>query len=79
MDTVTAAQATHRPEGNPKMDDSANPAEVALQRARDHRADMARWLALVLMTDEIALQDDALQERLIDLQDKIEAQMRAAT
>jgi hypothetical protein len=40
---------------------------------------MARWLALeLLMTDEIALQDDALQERLILLQDKIEAKMRAA-
>jgi hypothetical protein len=53
--------------------------EKSLQAGRDHRADMARWLALeLLMTDEIALQDDALQERLILLQDKIEAKMRVA-
>jgi hypothetical protein len=53
--------------------------EMSLQAGRDHRDDMARWLALeLLMTDEIALQDDTLQERLIVLQDKIEAKMRAA-
>lgn len=53
--------------------------EMSLQAGRDHRDDMARWLALeVLMTDEIALQDDVLQERLILLQDTIEAKMRAA-
>jgi hypothetical protein len=53
--------------------------EMSLQAGRDHRDDMARWLALeLLMTDEIALQDDTLQERLIALQDKIEAKMRAA-
>jgi hypothetical protein len=40
---------------------------------------MARWLALeLLMTDEMALADDVLQEHLILLQDKIEAKLRAA-
>jgi hypothetical protein len=59
------------------MDEHANLTELALRRARDHRDDMARWLALeVLMTDEIALKDDVLQERLIGLQEKIEAKMR---
>jgi hypothetical protein len=53
--------------------------EKSLQAGRDHRDDMARWLALeLLMTDEIALQDNALQERLLLLQDKIEAKIRAA-
>jgi hypothetical protein len=53
--------------------------EMSLQAGRDHRDDMARWLALeLLMTDAIALQDNVLQERLIVLQDKIEAKMRAA-
>lgn len=53
--------------------------EMSLQAGRDHRDDMARWLALeLLMTDEIALQDDTLQDRLIALQDKIEAKIRAA-
>ena len=52
--------------------------ELSLQRARDRRDDMARWLALeVLMTDEMALEDDVLQEHLIGLQDRIEAKMRA--
>lgn len=53
--------------------------EMSLQAGRDHRADMARWLALeLLMTDEMALQDDVLQEQLILLQDKVEAKLRAA-
>ena len=53
--------------------------ELSLQAGRDHRDDMARWLALeLLMTDAIALQDHVLQERLIMLQDKIEAKLRAA-
>jgi hypothetical protein len=53
--------------------------EMSLQAGRDHRDDMPRWLALeLLMTDAIALQDNVLQERLIVLQDKIEAKMRAA-
>jgi hypothetical protein len=53
--------------------------ELSLRNAREHRDDMARWLALeVLMNDEIALEDAALQEHLILLQDKIEAKVRAA-
>ena len=53
--------------------------ERSLQAGREHREDMARWLALeLLMTDEMALEDDALQEHLIMLQDKIEAKIRAA-
>jgi hypothetical protein len=53
--------------------------ETSLRAGRDHRVDMARWLALeLLMTDEIALEDDALQERLILLQGKIEDKIRAA-
>lgn len=56
-----------------------NLTELSLQHARNHRNDMARWLALeVLMTDEMALEDDVLQEHLIGLQDRIEAKMRAA-
>jgi len=38
---------------------------------------MVLWLALqVMMTDDVALADDALQERLIILQDRIENMMR---
>jgi hypothetical protein len=55
------------------------PLERSLRVGRDHRQDMARWLALELLTtDEMALEDDVLQDRLIMLQDKIEAKMRAA-
>jgi hypothetical protein len=51
---------------------------MALGNARDHREDMVLWLALqVMMTDDVALADDALQERLIILQDRIENMMRA--
>lgn len=32
------------------MDDSVNMTELALRQARDHRDDMARWLALRLAT-----------------------------
>jgi hypothetical protein len=51
--------------------------EVALGNARQYRDDMVLWLALqVLMTDDVALADDALQDRLIILQDRIENMMR---
>jgi hypothetical protein len=51
--------------------------EMALGNAREHRDDMVLWLALqVMMTDDVALADDALQERLIVLQDRIENMMR---
>jgi hypothetical protein len=53
--------------------------ERSLQAGRDHREDMARWLALELLaTDEMALEDGVLQEYLLLLQNKIEAKMRAA-
>ena len=58
----------------------ANPGdlELALGNARQQREDMVLWLALqVMMTDDVALADDALQERLIILQDRIEDMMRA--
>ena len=51
--------------------------EMALGNAREQREDMVLWLALqVMMTDDVALADDALQERLIVLQDRIENVMR---
>ena len=51
--------------------------EMALGNARQYRDDMVLWLALqVMMTDDVALADDALQERLIILQDRIENMMR---
>jgi hypothetical protein len=52
--------------------------EMALGNARDHREDMVLWLALqVMMTDDVAQADDALQDRLLILQDRIENMMRA--
>ena len=51
--------------------------EMALGNARQQREDMVLWLALqVMMTDDVALADDALQDRLIILQDRIENMMR---
>jgi hypothetical protein len=53
--------------------------EVSLRNAREHREDMARWLAVeVLLNDPAALEDDVLEERLYALQDKIEEKLRAA-
>ncbi len=53
--------------------------EVSLRNAREHRDDMARWLAAeVLLNDPTALEDDVLEERLYALQDKIEEKLRAA-
>ena len=51
--------------------------EMALGNARDQREDMVLWLALqVMMTDDVALADDAFQDRLCVLQDRIENMMR---
>ena len=59
------------------MDDGAvtDPVmELALRHAREQRDEMVLWLALqVLMSDDVALADDALQERLIVLQDRVSA------
>jgi hypothetical protein len=55
-------------------------AELAVQAGRDHRHEMARWLALeVLLTDEIAGQDDLLIERLSVLQERVENDLRTKT
>ena len=52
--------------------------DLALQHAREHREEVTLWLAVqVLMTDDVALADDGLQDRLIVLQDRIENMMRA--
>jgi hypothetical protein len=51
--------------------------EMALGNARDQREDMILWLALqVMMTDDVALADEALVDRLCVLQDRIENVMR---
>lgn len=53
--------------------------EHSLRNAREHRDDMARWLALeVLLNDPVALDDAVLEDRLYLLQDKIEAKLRTA-
>jgi hypothetical protein len=53
--------------------------EQSLRNAREHRDDMARWLAVeVLLNDPVALDDPALEEHLYVLQDKIEEKLRAA-
>lgn len=55
-------------------------AEQAVQAGRQHRDDIARWLALeVLLTDEIANQDTLLLERLSLLQERVEEDLRAKT
>jgi len=54
--------------------------ELSLQQAREHRDDMARWLALeVLLNDPEALGDTVLEERLYVLQGRIEEKIRAAS
>ena len=53
--------------------------ERSLMNAREHRDDMARWLAVeVLLNDPTALDDEVLEEHLYALQDKIEEKLRAA-
>lgn len=64
---------------NSGMNDNAT-AEQAVRAGREHRAEMARWLALeVLMTDEVAGQDEVLVERLSVLQERVEEDLRAKT
>ena len=51
--------------------------ELCLRHAREQRDEITLWLAVqVLMSDDVALADDALQDRLIILQDRIENIMR---
>jgi hypothetical protein len=53
--------------------------ELSLKNAREHRDDMARWLAVeVLLNDPGALADPILEDRLYALQDRIEQKLRAA-
>ena len=64
------------------MDDAtvtrAGLVEASLRNARENREEMARWLAVeVLLADPVALEDGELAERLIALQDRIEALARA--
>ncbi len=62
------------------MDEQSWTADQAIQAGREYRAEMARWLALeVLLTDEIAAQDDLLMERLSLLQEQVEQDLRAKT
>jgi hypothetical protein len=51
--------------------------EMALGNAREHREDMVLWLALqVMMTDDVALADEVLVNRLCVMQDRIENVIR---
>jgi hypothetical protein len=51
--------------------------ETSLANLREHRDDVARWLAIeVLLSDEPALEDDVLVDALCRLQDRLEAQTR---
>ena len=59
-----------------KVDDPV--LELCLQDAREQRDEITLWLAVqVLMTDDVAMADEALQDRLCVLQDRIENHMRA--
>ena len=52
--------------------------ELCLKHAREQRDEITLWLAVqVLMSDDVALADDELQDRLCVLQDRIENHMRA--
>ncbi len=51
--------------------------EASLSNLREHRDTAARWLAVeVLLSDEAALEDDDLANRLHVFQDRLEAQTR---
>jgi hypothetical protein len=51
--------------------------EASFSNLRDHRDDAARWLAIeVLLSDEAALEDGNLVNRLHRLQDRLETQAR---
>jgi hypothetical protein len=51
--------------------------EVSLRNLREDRDNMARWLAAeVLLSDPVALEDKELAERLLALQERLEALTR---
>jgi hypothetical protein len=55
-------------------------ADRAVRAMREHREDMARWLALeVLMSDELVEQDKVLWDRLSVLQEMMEERLREIT
>jgi hypothetical protein len=53
---------------------------ASLDCLREHRDEMALWLALeVLQLDPVALQDDELLNRLGSCQERLEERLRAKT
>jgi len=58
--------------------DEAEIVEQVVRAGRECRDEMARWLALeVLLNDEVAGRDEALAERLLVLQERVEEGLRA--
>jgi hypothetical protein len=56
------------------------PVERSIDLLREHRDEMALWLALeVLQLDPVALADDELQHRLGLCQERLEERLRART
>jgi hypothetical protein len=52
-------------------------ADASFQNARENRDDTARWLAVeVLLANPAVLEDDELADRLLALQDRLEAVAR---
>jgi hypothetical protein len=52
--------------------------ELSIRHLREHRDEMALWLALeVLQLDPLALGDEELQNRLIACQERLEETLRA--
>jgi len=53
-------------------------AEASINLLREHRDEMARWLAIeVLALDPVALEDTVLADRLLACQDRLEKRLRA--
>jgi DNA-binding transcriptional ArsR family regulator len=70
-------------EGRTAMDDGTTgnpPVEDSIDLLREHRAEMALWLAIeVLQLDPVALEDDELLARLGCCQERLEERLRART
>jgi hypothetical protein len=53
--------------------------ELSIRLLREHHASMTMWLAVeTLLTHPDGLRDDALVDRLLLLQERLEAELRAA-
>jgi hypothetical protein len=53
--------------------------ELSIHHLREHRDEMALWLALeVLQLDPVALEDEELLNRLIACQERVEEKLRGA-